>query len=268
MGGGRGGRGQQRDDPREPRWSCVATRQCGYNRNFASSTRCFMCGRDKSGQPDPAGPPDRTSRRPSRPRSTARPSAGAEEEAGASTEASASDEVAKCRRAVGALKKLGLDDNSALLQQAKRDLGVAEAKEKAARTPDDLLRRALDRQSAKSKEAEELKASVELLKKQLEDKQTAYDAVVVELGQILAEVNVARAAVLAQTGSVTINHGPGQPDFTAALGRLETIIQGVPAAILAGNAETMVASLQSQFLALQQAATQPHPQGLNPTAWD
>eukprot|EP00959_Pyramimonas_sp_CCMP1952_P343115 7187754-Pyramimonas_sp.AAC.1 len=75
-----------------------------------------MCGRDKSGQPDPAGPPDRTRRRPSRPPSSGRgkDKVRDDREKEASDDPSASEAVTRARKAVAALRRLGLDDSSGL----------------------------------------------------------------------------------------------------------------------------------------------------------
>eukprot|EP00959_Pyramimonas_sp_CCMP1952_P326317 6830498-Pyramimonas_sp.AAC.2 len=151
-----------RDNAKEPRWSCKATRQCGFTRNFACNKRCYMCGRDQNGLPDPNGPPERGSRE--RAPSTPRRRKVAE------GDAKDPDEVGQARKALASLRRCGLPDEHDLVVRARVALTTAEAAERARRTPDDMLRSALDRQSAKGREVEQLKESMDTLKEQYDAK--------------------------------------------------------------------------------------------------
>eukprot|EP00959_Pyramimonas_sp_CCMP1952_P074764 1562232-Pyramimonas_sp.AAC.1 len=34
---------------------CPDTRQCGFSKNYGTNERCYMCGRDRMGRPNPTG---------------------------------------------------------------------------------------------------------------------------------------------------------------------------------------------------------------------
>eukprot|EP00959_Pyramimonas_sp_CCMP1952_P179756 3758643-Pyramimonas_sp.AAC.1 len=118
-----------RDNAKEPLWSCKATRQCGFTRNFAYNKRCYMCRRDQNGLPDPNGMPERGSREraPYTPRRRKVPEDDAKD----------SDEVGQARKALASLRRCGLHDQHDLVVCARFALTTTEAAERARLTSDD-----------------------------------------------------------------------------------------------------------------------------------
>ncbi|CAK0890631.1 unnamed protein product, partial [Prorocentrum cordatum] len=136
-----------------------------------------------------------------RPVGAARGAAAPRECAGLPSLARAGDNVLRVRRAVNALRRLGFAGDSTLVVQAKKDLQAAEAEEQSRRTPDDMLRRSLDRLTQKTKEVDVLKDSVAETEGKLDAERKALVTATSEPAAIQHEVNLARAAVLASTGA-------------------------------------------------------------------
>eukprot|EP00959_Pyramimonas_sp_CCMP1952_P431640 9039797-Pyramimonas_sp.AAC.1 len=113
-----------------------------------------------------------------------------------------------------------------------------------------MLRRSLDRHTAKSKEVDELNQAVAELEIKLGDKKSALVQANTELQNIQSEVHLARTAVLAATAQPV---GSDVPSVQEAMGRLQTVVAGASAAILAGNSPTMLQTLQDQLAQLQSA---------------
>eukprot|EP00959_Pyramimonas_sp_CCMP1952_P345058 7226614-Pyramimonas_sp.AAC.1 len=76
----------------------------------------------------------------------------------------------RARKAVAALRRLGLDDSNAVVLTAKKRLATAGTAERLLRTREDLLRRALDRHAAKIREVTNLQAVVDKLKAEYESR--------------------------------------------------------------------------------------------------
>ncbi|CAK0832742.1 unnamed protein product [Prorocentrum cordatum] len=156
-----------------------------------------------------------------------------------------SDAVAKARKAVAALRRLGIDDTSSLLIAARRQLQEAEEAERAARTPDDQLRRSSDRQVQKSKEVAQLCDVVAEHQENFETRNAELQLTEGELTAINSEVQVARAAALA---TATAGEARAIPDTDVddALERLGKIVQAAPS-VTAGNEGTYLISHARQF---------------------
>ncbi|CAK0842159.1 unnamed protein product [Prorocentrum cordatum] len=165
----------------------------------------------------------------------------------------------RARKALGALRKLGLGDTAPVVLQVKRDLQAAEEREQQHRTPDDMLQRSLDRHTAKSKEVDGLKQSVSDLEAKLPETKAAYDQASTELQHIQTEVNMARTAVLASTAPSVSS----APNLAGAVQRLQVVVDGAPQAILAGSPQVLLQTLTDQLAQLQTLLTdqeESHPQ--------
>ncbi|CAK0815510.1 unnamed protein product, partial [Prorocentrum cordatum] len=235
-------------------WSCVATRQCGFTRNWSTKEYCFQCGRDRQGRPGPNPPRAAGRRSNSRAGSAGARSAGqrpqpaggaAPTNAQPSAAEAAADGVRRCRQAVASLRRLGFADESAVLAAARGDLEKAEAAERATRSPDDLYRSALDRMQARAKEVTALEGEVRGLAEQFESKRQALATAQVDLANLQNEVAGARAACAAAAQASAAPADPGE--LAAALGRVQTLLAAAPQALQAGRRTDLLQSIQEHF---------------------
>ncbi|CAK0826220.1 unnamed protein product, partial [Prorocentrum cordatum] len=113
-------------------------------------------------------------------------------------------EVARCGKALASLRRIGYEEDSAIIAPAKQDLSMAEAVARAALRPEDVFHISIDRlQQAKGEEHAKLLKSVEELEVKVTAARQQRDIVAAGVAQIEEDVEDARRALARPTPAPT-----------------------------------------------------------------